>query len=138
MEATHAGGMVFRVLGMVAEYLLVGPSNENVDEWLLPKGHIKEGETAEQAALREVQEETGVTARIISPLDTIEFKLGDKIIRVNFFLMKFLSQVEPLEKRRHAWFRFEDAIGRATHAETKALLQKAAKLIAANAEAAVD
>ena len=51
------------------------------------------GETSEQAALREVQEETGLDAEIIGRLDTIEyfFRAGDTLIRksVDFYLMNY-------------------------------------------------
>ena len=41
--------------------------------WSLPKGHIETGETAEQAAVREVAEETGITGRVVGELGTIDF-----------------------------------------------------------------
>src|SRR2546423_3223908 len=63
--------------------------------WGLPKGAVAKGETSEQAALREVQEETGLLADIVGPLDTIEyfFRAGDTLIRtrVDFFLMHYVG-----------------------------------------------
>lgn len=41
--------------------------------WSLPKGHIEEGETAEETAVREVKEETGIDARVREPLGTIDY-----------------------------------------------------------------
>ena len=41
--------------------------------WSLPKGHIEEGETAEDTAVREVKEETGIDARVRGPLGTIDY-----------------------------------------------------------------
>src|SRR4029077_451625 len=41
--------------------------------WSLPKGHIEAGETAEQAAVREVEEETGIAGEILAELGTIDF-----------------------------------------------------------------
>ena len=41
--------------------------------WSLPKGHIEEGETAEQAAVREVEEETGIIASVQAPLGSIDY-----------------------------------------------------------------
>ena len=59
-----------------------------------------EGETSEAAALREVREETGLEARIVRPLDTIEyfFRAGDTLIqkRVDFYLMEYVAgELEP-------------------------------------------
>lgn len=58
----------------------------------LPKGHLDPGETPEQAALREVHEETGLRARILAPLETVEYRYphpkGHTVCkRVHFFLM---------------------------------------------------
>ena len=44
------------------------------DEWVLPKGKLDEGETVDQAALREVFEETGMKCRIIRPLAVCRYK----------------------------------------------------------------
>src|SRR5690349_1027450 len=77
--------------------------------WGLPKGAVAEGETSEQAALREVREETGLIANIVKPLDTIEyfFRASGTLIRkrVDFYLMMFvggeltpqLSEVDDVE-----------------------------------------
>lgn len=131
MTPTHAGGIVYRVSGGVAEFLLVGPKKERPGQWVLPKGHIETGETPERTAAREVREETGVTVRIICPLETLEFKASDKIVRAAFYLMELISEGEPTEKRRRSWFSFDDAVSNATHPDTKALLKEAARRVSA-------
>lgn len=61
----------------------------------LPKGHPEPGETAEQAAIREVREETGVTADLIEPLGEVTYayeRRGRRIAkRVAFFLFEYRS-----------------------------------------------
>lgn len=42
-------------------------------EWVLPKGHVEPGETPEQTAVREVQEETGLEARVAAALGPIDY-----------------------------------------------------------------
>ena len=63
--------------------------------WSFPKGHIERGETAEQAAVREVREETGISGRVVVPLGTIDFWFmheGTRIHKtVHHFLMDFLG-----------------------------------------------
>jgi hypothetical protein len=56
---THAGGVVFRTRWGKAEYLLVEATNDP-NQWVLPKGHVEEGEPRRESAVREVHEETGV------------------------------------------------------------------------------
>ena len=63
-EVRAAGGVVLRPSrnGSAPEVLVV--HRPNYDDWSLPKGKLDPGETWEQAAVREVHEETGVTARL--------------------------------------------------------------------------
>jgi ADP-ribose pyrophosphatase YjhB (NUDIX family) len=61
-KITHAGGLVYKLENGRVNYLLVGPKADKPNEWLLPKGHIENSEEHGDAALREVQEETGVAA----------------------------------------------------------------------------
>jgi 8-oxo-dGTP pyrophosphatase MutT (NUDIX family) len=61
-------------------------------DWCLPKGHIEQGENTNETAVREVYEETGLEAEVISKIGEIRysFRLGPKRIRktVHHFLMK--------------------------------------------------
>lgn len=60
------GGVVVNDAGQV---LLREPANHfDGYVWTFPKGHPDDGETAEEAAVREVREETGVTARVVDRL----------------------------------------------------------------------
>jgi 8-oxo-dGTP pyrophosphatase MutT (NUDIX family) len=95
VEQVSAGGVVFRMQGSVAEIAVVRIVPEL--RWQLPKGIIDPGETIEHAALREVREESGVEAEIVSPIDTIEYwfiaNYGGRRRRyhkfVHFFLMSY-------------------------------------------------
>jgi 8-oxo-dGTP pyrophosphatase MutT (NUDIX family) len=104
--------------------------------WGLPKGAVSPGETSEQAALREVQEETGIDAEIIGHLDTIEyfFRAGDTLIKksVDFYLMRYvggtltpqLSEVDDVE-----WVALAEAIQRSSFDSERKLLSLALEQI---------
>src|SRR5579859_6371895 len=65
---------------------------EGVQIWTFPKGHIEKGEKAPQAALREVQEETGYLCEIVRPFERVQyyFRRDDQLTKktVTWFLMK--------------------------------------------------
>lgn len=65
-KAVSAGGVVWRRRDGAVEVLLCGRTADKL--WALPKGTPEPGETLEQAALREVREETGVEVAIEGPV----------------------------------------------------------------------
>ena len=66
-EVFAAGGVVCRQSGDTVEVLLV--HRPRYDDWSLPKGKLDPGESFEDAALREVEEETGLRCRPARELD---------------------------------------------------------------------
>ena len=83
----HSAGGVLLKNGEV----LLALNSSNV--WTFPKGLVEEGESAQDAAVREVQEETGIKGRVIKPLGYIEYWYlweGVKVKkRVDYFLMLY-------------------------------------------------
>ena len=92
VEETSAGGFVLAADGS-PRIAVIGRRNRGGRiDWCVPKGHLEGAETVEQAALREIAEETGLEATIIESLGSIhyEFSTPTSIIAktVHHFLMK--------------------------------------------------
>ncbi|MFN3178688.1 MAG: NUDIX hydrolase [Thermus sp.] len=101
-----AGGLVFNEKG---EVLLL---RDRMGFWVFPKGHLEPGETLEVAAVREVQEETGVKAEVLAPLFPTRYVNPKGVEReIHWFLMR--GEGEPrLEKGMTGlgWFSPEEAL----------------------------
>ena len=91
---------------------------------MLPKGHIEPGESPQYAAVREVREETGCWARVEKWIEDVRFPSGAEIVNARFFGMELLKQDKwPPENRKHEWLLLAQALSRASHPETKRLLE---------------
>jgi len=74
VEETSAGGLVIDRSGSAPRAAVIARLNRaGRMEWCLPKGHLERGETAEQAAVREIEEETGIRGTIVGSLGTIDY-----------------------------------------------------------------
>jgi ADP-ribose pyrophosphatase YjhB (NUDIX family) len=115
-EAT-AGGVVFRhgKDGGI-EILLI---QDIKDRWTIPKGHIEEGETAQQTARREITEEAGLKEmEILGWLGKIHFRYRrvDKLVLMTtqIYLVKALGNTSDIQKEDIMndikWFKFHDAL----------------------------
>jgi len=105
--------------------------------WVFPKGGIMPGETPEQAARREVQEEVGLTdLRLIASLGTTEHQYQDRgrscRKRVDWFLFTPSTDAEPTPAPHHGaldagWFPARRALSLLTHPNQRSLLRRALK-----------
>jgi 8-oxo-dGTP diphosphatase len=84
-EVRAAGGVVVRD-GLVA--LVHRP---RYDDWTLPKGKLDNGESFEEAALREVDEETGLHARLVRELPSVNYEVRGRPKVVRYWLMEVES-----------------------------------------------
>ena len=127
-RTTHGGAVVFKLTGDGARYLLVEAAGTR-NRWVFPKGHIEDGETAGDTALREVSEEAGVRARPMRRLRRVEQKQEGKRISIAYFLMAYTGRATPLEKRRIRWLAFDEAIEALDLAKSRRVLRSANRLI---------
>ncbi len=123
-EPTHGGVVVFRETETALEFLVI-TAKQRPDEWVLPKGHIEPGEAPEEAALRELTEETGVVAEIISPVGIECFAVGAESVVAAFFLARLVNLQPSAEDRAQAWLSFKTARARLSFEESRELLDRA-------------
>jgi deoxyribose-phosphate aldolase len=93
-----AGGLVLRKAWPGFQVLLIHDRYGHVS---FPKGHLESGETWEDAAVREILEETGIKSRILSPLGDVEYPIKRKELtvrkQVHLFLLEAIDeQAEPI------------------------------------------
>src|SRR6185295_17163610 len=123
-QLTHAGAVTFRKPDARVLYLVVSSSDGL--NWVLPKGHIDPGETAEVAALRELGEEAGTVGEIVAPLSTQDFMKGGKEAAVKFFLVRETGATEAIEDRTIRWEEEAAAQQLLTFAEARKALSEGA------------
>jgi 8-oxo-dGTP pyrophosphatase MutT (NUDIX family) len=104
--------------------------------WSLPKGHIELGETAEQTAIREVAEETGIQGSVLAALGSIDYWFvteGRRVHKtVHHYLMRFLSgelSDEDVEVSEVAWVPLKELPARLAYADERRLAEVAGELI---------
>jgi 8-oxo-dGTP diphosphatase len=85
-EIQAAGGVVVRG----GEVALV--HRQRYDDWTLPKGKLEPGESSDEAALREVEEETGLRCRLVRELAPVRYRDNkDRPKVVRYWLMEVVS-----------------------------------------------
>jgi 8-oxo-dGTP pyrophosphatase MutT (NUDIX family) len=133
---TSAGGVVYRLHSGHAVFLLIRDSYQN---WGFPKGHLESGERAEEAAVREVREETGIDDLALrGQIETIDwyFRFRGQLIHkvCHFYLMETTQastspqQAEGITACR--WVSYDDARTAISYANARKVLARAHEMIA--------
>jgi ADP-ribose pyrophosphatase YjhB (NUDIX family) len=133
-----AGGVVVRG----DECVVIVPVKRSQDGkrvLALPKGHPDGDETPEQAATREVREETGVVAELVEPLGEVAYfyqRKGRRIHkRVRFFLFRYVSgstddHDQEIEEAR--WMPLAEAAEKLTYAGEREMAARALSRVQAD------
>ena len=124
VEVKAAGGVVWRVPGPVIAVI----HRPHRDDWSLPKGKLEPGEGFEQAAVREVAEETGVSCRLGDELEPVFYRdRKGRSKAVRYWLMEAIEGgFEPTpEVDELRWLPFRDAIELLTYAHDRELVRVA-------------
>ncbi|WP_029522150.1 MULTISPECIES: NUDIX hydrolase [unclassified Persephonella] len=128
-----AGGVVYRKNeeGKL-EILLIRVKNR----WSFPKGNIERGEPRDQAALREVKEETGVDAEIVEYLGEVDYWYSMELSRIHkfvyYYLMKYVGgdivpQKEEIDEAK--FVPFEEVENMLTYPTDKKIFERAVKAL---------
>ncbi len=138
VEETSAGGLVVQQGSPDTSGALIG----RIDRrgrllWSLPKGHLEAGETAEEAAVREVAEETGITGRVVGSLGTIDFWFVAEGRRIHKTVHHFLLLAQggdlsdaDIEVSEVAWVPLAEIGGRLAYDDERRLVAKVPELLA--------
>lgn len=105
--------------------------------WSLPKGHVEPGETPDEAALREVAEETGIQGKVIARLGTIDFWFIAERQRIHKTVHHFLLEAmggelsdADVEVTEVAWIPLADVVGLLAYEDERRLVDRVPELLA--------
>jgi len=132
---TSAGGVVYRIVDGTPMFLLI---RDAYDNWGFPKGHVEPDEAVETAALREVEEETGLHKLTLrAPIDTIDwyFRFRGRLVHkvCHFFLMESATASTSPQRDEGItackWLSLDEALSRVSYENARAVLARAAELV---------
>src|SRR4051794_27246208 len=138
VEETSAGGLVVDRSGERPQVALIGRRDRRGRLlWSLPKGHVESGETAEDAAVREVEEETGIRGRVMASLGTIDYWFVAENRRIHKTVHHYLLEASggelsdaDIEVDEVAWVALDELRERLAYAGERRLAETAAGLLA--------
>lgn len=136
-----AGGLVVDRSGTAPQAALIGRHDRRGRLlWSLPKGHLEPGESYEDAAVREVEEETGIRGRLLAPLGTIDFWFVAEGRRIHKTVHHYLLEAaggslsdEDAEVVEVAWVPLDEVPSRLAYADERRLVGRVAGLLASTA-----
>jgi 8-oxo-dGTP diphosphatase len=121
-----AGGLVARVADGRVEVIVVHRPKHS--DWSFPKGHLHPGEADVDAALREVEEETGIAAEALEELDEVRYSVDGVPKAVRYWVMRPIDDRSPFdpddEVDEVCWAPLDQAAAMLTHAADRRLLSR--------------
>ncbi|MFC4554779.1 NUDIX hydrolase [Georgenia faecalis] len=144
VDETSAGGLVVDVVdGQAFTAVIARRNRAGRLEWCLPKGHLEGAETAEEAAVREIAEETGIRGRILRHLATIDYWFAGDDRRVHKVVHHYLLEAtggelttdnDPdHEAEEVAWVGLDDVAARLAYPNERRVVATARDVLAGRA-----
>jgi len=129
-KAVSAGGVVVREGETGLEVVICGRDSDGV--WGLPKGTLDEGESLEEAAVREVSEETGLQVEIVKKIGVVEYWFAWEGVRIHKWVHHYLMRTtggntadHDAEYERVEWLPVEKALRTLTFGNDKRMVRLA-------------
>jgi len=139
LKKLQAGAVPFRVLDARTEFLLVTSRKGN---WIFPKGVVEPGETPEDTALKEVEEEAGLRGRVLpTPLGSYGDRKSWTECEVVMFLFEYAEESPSWGEagsRARRWCGFEEASSLLDRGDLRRLLRTAKERLDARSRAAAE
>lgn len=140
VDETSAGGLVVDVVdGMAYAAVIARRNRAGRLEWCLPKGHLEGTETAPEAAVREIFEETGIHGRVLRHLATIDYWFAGTDRRVHKVVHHYLLEAlggelttlnDPDQEAEDvAWIHFDDVATRLAYPNERRVVATAWNLL---------
>lgn len=123
-----AGGLLWRESSRGRELLVI--HRARYDDWTLPKGKLQPGERWQEAAVREVAEETGYQARVVGAAGSVRYTVRGvpKVVRFWHMAPVGASEFRPSEEVAGiGWLVVGEAIRKLTYPKERDLVQRAIK-----------
>jgi 8-oxo-dGTP diphosphatase len=139
VREVSAGGVIYRKHAGAIEIALIHVRHR----WGLPKGHVEEGESIDETAVREVREETGLEGRVRKKLGDIRYSYREKrrggepvriYKRVYFYLLRYIKgdvRDHDHEVEEARWFPISEAINVLKFATERRMVQRALAVLTA-------
>jgi 8-oxo-dGTP pyrophosphatase MutT (NUDIX family) len=138
-----AGGVLVRRLRGRWVMAAIRPAGREPPVWALPKGIIDQGEKPEQTALREVAEETGIDARLVTKLGDVRYVYtwaGERVFKVvSFYLLRYrrgrlgeIAAEQRVEVAGVRWLPLEDAPGLLAYKGEREMAERALAFVRDN------